>query len=59
MRRMQELGFRFWRWDYRVLGKSNAGLPSEDSAYEVRAAWDWLAQSILTDPATFLATLAV
>jgi alpha-beta hydrolase superfamily lysophospholipase len=30
--------------DYRGFGKSSAGLPSEDTAYEdARAAWDWLA----------------
>jgi alpha-beta hydrolase superfamily lysophospholipase len=45
MRRMQELGFSVLAVDYRGFGKSTAGLPSEDSAYEdARAAWDWLAQ---------------
>ncbi len=44
MRRMQELGFSVLGVDYRGFGKSSAGLPSEDTAYEdARAAWDWLA----------------
>ena len=44
IRRMQELGFSVLAVDYRGFGKSSAGLPSEDSAYEdARAAWDWLA----------------
>jgi alpha-beta hydrolase superfamily lysophospholipase len=44
IRRMQELGFSVLAIDYRGFGKSTAGLPSEDSAYEdARAAWDWLA----------------
>ena len=41
--RMQELGFAVLAIDYRGFGKSTAGLPSEQSAYEdARAAWDWL-----------------
>jgi alpha-beta hydrolase superfamily lysophospholipase len=44
IRRMQELGFSVLAIDYRGFGKSTAGLPSEDMAYEdARAAWDWLA----------------
>ena len=44
MRRMQELGFSVLGVDYRGFGKSSAGLPSEETAYEdARAAWDWLA----------------
>ena len=44
IRRMQELGFSVLAVDYRGFGKSTAGLPSEDMAYEdARAAWDWLA----------------
>jgi alpha-beta hydrolase superfamily lysophospholipase len=44
IRRMQELGFSVLAIDYRGFGKSSAGLPSEDTAYEdARAAWDWLA----------------
>jgi len=42
---MQELGFSVLAIDYRGFGKSSAGLPSEEMAYEdARAAWDWLAQ---------------
>jgi alpha-beta hydrolase superfamily lysophospholipase len=42
--RMQQLGFSVLAIDYRGFGKSSAGLPSEDTAYEdARAAWDWLA----------------
>lgn len=41
---MKELGFSVLAIDYRGFGKSTAGLPSEDMAYEdARAAWDWLA----------------
>ncbi|MEO8655025.1 MAG: alpha/beta fold hydrolase [Ramlibacter sp.] len=44
IRRMQELGFSVLAIDYRGFGKSTAGLPSEDMAYEdAREAWDWLA----------------
>jgi alpha-beta hydrolase superfamily lysophospholipase len=44
IRRLQELGFSVLAIDYRGFGKSTAGLPSEDMAYEdARAAWDWLA----------------
>lgn len=44
IRRMQELGFSVLAIDYRGFGKSTAGLPSEETAYEdARAAWDWLA----------------
>lgn len=44
IRRMQELGFSVLAIDYRGFGKSTAGLPSEDMAYEdARKAWDWLA----------------
>jgi alpha-beta hydrolase superfamily lysophospholipase len=44
IRRMQELGFSVLAVDYRGFGKSTAGLPSEEMAYEdARAAWDWLA----------------
>ncbi|MEO7548513.1 MAG: alpha/beta fold hydrolase [Ramlibacter sp.] len=44
IRRMQELGFSVLAIDYRGFGKSTAGLPSEEMAYEdARAAWDWLA----------------
>ena len=44
MRRLQSLGFSVLAIDYRGFGKSTAGLPSEDTAYEdARAAWDWLA----------------
>ena len=44
IRRMQELGFSVLAIDYRGFGKSTAGLPSEDMAYEdARQAWDWLA----------------
>jgi alpha-beta hydrolase superfamily lysophospholipase len=44
IRRMQELGFSVLAIDYRGFGKSTAGLPSEDTAYEdAHAAWDWLA----------------
>lgn len=44
MRRMQDLGFAVLAIDYRGFGKSSAGLPSEDSAYEdARKAWEWLA----------------
>ncbi|MBI2768824.1 MAG: alpha/beta fold hydrolase [Burkholderiales bacterium] len=44
IKRMQELGFSVLAIDYRGFGKSTAGLPSEDTAYEdARAAWDWLA----------------
>ncbi len=43
IRRMQELGFSVLAIDYRGFGKSTAGLPSEQTAYEdARAAWDWL-----------------
>ena len=43
IQRMQELGFAVLAIDYRGFGKSTAGLPSEQSAYEdARAAWDWL-----------------
>ncbi len=43
VRRMQELGFSVLAVDYRGFGKSTAGLPSEEMAYEdARAAWDWL-----------------
>ena len=46
VRRMQELGFSVLAIDYRGFGKSTAGLPSEEMAYEdARAAWDWLAAS--------------
>jgi len=45
MRRMQELGFAVLGIDYRGFGRSSAGLPSEQQAYEdARAAWDWLAE---------------
>ena len=45
IRRMEELGFSVLAIDYRGFGKSTAGLPSEDMAYEdARAAWDWLAK---------------
>lgn len=45
IRRMQELGFAVLAIDYRGFGKSSAGLPSEEMAYEdARAAWDWLAR---------------
>ena len=44
MRRMHELGFSVLGVDYRGFGRSSAGLPSEDQAYEdARAAWAWLA----------------
>ena len=44
IRRMEELGFSVLAIDYRGFGKSTAGLPSEEMAYEdARAAWDWLA----------------
>lgn len=44
IRRMQQLGFSVLAIDYRGFGKSSAGLPSEETAYEdARAAWDWLA----------------
>ncbi|MCM2251100.1 MAG: lysophospholipase [Ramlibacter sp.] len=44
IRRMQELGFSVLAIDYRGFGKSTAGLPSEQMAYEdAGAAWDWLA----------------
>jgi hypothetical protein len=44
IRRMQELGFSVLAIDYRGFGKSTAGLPSEDMAYEdAHKAWDWLA----------------
>jgi hypothetical protein len=44
IRRMQELGFSVLAIDYRGFGKSSAGLPSEEMAYEdAKAAWDWLA----------------
>jgi alpha-beta hydrolase superfamily lysophospholipase len=43
IRRMQELGFSVLAIDYRGFGKSTAGLPSEETAYEdARAAWNWL-----------------
>jgi pimeloyl-ACP methyl ester carboxylesterase len=43
IQRMQELGFAVLAIDYRGFGKSTAGLPSEQSAYEdARVAWDWL-----------------
>jgi hypothetical protein len=45
IRRMQQLGFSVLAIDYRGFGKSTAGLPSEEMAYEdARAAWRWLAQ---------------
>jgi alpha-beta hydrolase superfamily lysophospholipase len=51
MRRMQELGFSVLGVDYRGFGKSSAGLPSEDSAYEdARVAWDWLAAAYPNRP---------
>jgi alpha-beta hydrolase superfamily lysophospholipase len=41
---MQQLGFSVLAIDYRGFGKSTAGLPSEEMAYEdAKAAWDWLA----------------
>jgi alpha-beta hydrolase superfamily lysophospholipase len=44
IRRLQELGFSVLAIDYRGFGKSTAGLPSEEMAYEdARAAWSWLA----------------
>lgn len=44
MHRMQELGFSVLAIDYRGFGKSTAGLPSEEMAYEdARVAWAWLA----------------
>ncbi len=44
MRRMHDLGFAVLGVDYRGFGRSSAGLPSEEQAYEdARAAWDWLA----------------
>jgi alpha-beta hydrolase superfamily lysophospholipase len=44
IRRMHELGFSVLAIDYRGFGKSSAGLPSEEMAYEdAKAAWDWLA----------------
>jgi len=44
VRRLQELGFSVLAIDYRGFGKSTAGLPSEEMAYEdARAAWSWLA----------------
>ncbi len=44
IRRLQDLGFSVLAIDYRGFGKSSAGLPSEETAYEdARAAWDWLA----------------
>jgi alpha-beta hydrolase superfamily lysophospholipase len=46
IRRMQELGFSVLAVDYRGFGKSTAGLPSEQSAYEdARVAWNWLRQN--------------
>ena len=51
MRRMQELGFSVLGVDYRGFGKSSAGLPSEDTAYEdARTAWDWLAANYPNRP---------
>ena len=51
VRRMQELGFSVLAIDYRGFGKSTAGLPSEDMAYEdARAAWDWLAAKYPSQP---------
>lgn len=45
IRRMQELGFSVLAIDYRGFGKSTAGLPSEEMAYEdAKAAWEWLAR---------------
>jgi uncharacterized protein len=45
LRRMRDLGFSVLAIDYRGFGKSSAGLPSEETAYEdARAAWAWLAQ---------------
>ena len=45
IRRMQQLGFSVLAIDYRGFGKSSAGLPSEEMAYEdARAAWKWLAE---------------
>ncbi|MCC2675492.1 MAG: hypothetical protein K0R89_123 [Ramlibacter sp.] len=44
IRRMQQLGFSVLAIDYRGFGKSTAGLPSEDMAYEdAQTAWKWLA----------------
>lgn len=44
IQRMRDLGFSVLAIDYRGFGRSSAGLPSEDMAYEdARAAWDWLA----------------
>ncbi|CAN5480205.1 alpha/beta hydrolase [soil metagenome] len=49
--RMHDLGFSVLAIDYRGFGKSSAGLPSEDTAYEdARAAWDWLAAKYPTRP---------
>ncbi len=51
IRRMQELGFSVLAIDYRGFGKSTAGLPSEEMAYEdARAAWDWLAANYPNRP---------
>ena len=51
IRRMQELGFSVLAIDYRGFGKSTAGLPSEDTAYEdARAAWDWLGSKYPNSP---------
>lgn len=45
MRRMHELGFAVLGLDYRGFGRSDAALPSEDSAHEdALAAWRWLAE---------------
>jgi pimeloyl-ACP methyl ester carboxylesterase len=51
VRRMQELGFSVLAVDYRGFGKSTAGLPSEEMAYEdARAAWNWLRTHKGTQP---------
>jgi uncharacterized protein len=51
IRRLQELGFSVLAVDYRGFGKSSAGLPSEDMAYEdARAAWRWLAERYPSNP---------
>jgi alpha-beta hydrolase superfamily lysophospholipase len=46
MRRLHALGFSVLGIDYRGFGRSSDAMPSETLAAEdVRAAWDWLAQS--------------
>jgi uncharacterized protein len=49
--RMSELGFTVVAVDYRGFGKSDAGTPSEEKAYEdAQAAWRWIAEKYPNQP---------